>query len=339
MCVSGGLAQEMLPCHCITMLPPFDLNSPADWLSLGPRLVGLTFIYAGAIKAIAPHTFQNHLRSLGWLRWNLVSPAVTAATGLEAGWGVALLTGAATAFVYPATIMMLVVLTFTSWWGVHSGKAKDCGCYGGYIQPSISQSISINATFALLIALAWAARTPSLAVSWWQLALILVVGIGLAGMAEAAQRFENRNGRLMFDTSPLKIGRKWKHAWADGATTGVNGEVLVAYLGTNCPYCSQFVKVANAMVQSPTLPRVVGVISAPDEEVQAYINDYGIRFPVSTVSQSLMGRLTRAVPTAVIVKSGRIEDMWIGNMPPAIVDRFRDAFFPNLAKPVARVAG
>jgi len=86
------------------------------------------------------------------------------------------------------------------------------------------------------------------------------------------------------------------------------------------------------MVQSPTLPRVVGVIAAPDAEVKSYIDNYGIRFPVSTVSQSLMGRLVRGVPTAVIVESGAIKEMWIGNMPPAIVDRFRDAFFPNLAK-------
>lgn len=312
-----------------------ELSTPADWLTLGPRLVGLTFIYAGAIKAIAPHTFQNHLRSLGWIRWNLVSPAVTAAAGLEVAWGVALLTGAAPALVYPATLLLLGVLTSISWWGVRSGKAKDCGCYGGYVQPSISQSIALNATFALLIGAAWAARTPTLEITWWQLALVLIAGIGSAGLAEAAQRFENKNGRLMFDTSPLKVGKKWKHSWADGATADVDGEVIVAYLGTNCPYCSQFVKVANAMVQSPKLPRVVGVIAAPDDEVKAYIDSYGIRFPVSTVSQSLMGRLTRAVPTAVIVNAGKIEEMWIGNMPPLIVDRFRDAFFPDLAKQVA----
>lgn len=316
------------------MILAFDPSSTADWLSLGPRLVGLTFIYAGAIKAIAPHTFQNHLRSFGWIRWNLVNPAVTAAAGLEAAWGVALLTGAATAFVYPVTILLLVVLTSISWWGVRSGKAKDCGCYGGYIQPSIYQSIAINATFGLLIVAAWATRTPTLDVAPWQIALVLIVGLGLAGLAYAAQRYENKNGKLMFDTSPLKVGNKWKHSWADGATTDVNGEVLVAYLGTNCPYCSQFVKVANAMIQSPTLPRVVGVIAAPDDEVKSYIDNYGIRFPVSTVSQSLMGRLVRGVPTAVIVESGAIKEMWIGNMPPAIVDRFRDAFFPNLAKVV-----
>ena len=317
------------------MIPAFDFSSPSDWLTLGPKLVGLTFIYAGAIKAIAPHTFQNHLRSLGWIPFNRLTPAVTAAAGLEAGWGVALLTGAATAIVYPLTVLLLIVLSSISWWGVKSGKAKDCGCYGGYIQPSIGQSIGINATFSLLTIAAWMARAPTLSIAWWQIVLIVVVGGGLAGLAYAAQQFENKNGRLMFDTSPLKVGKKWKHAWADGGTTEVKGEVLVAYLGTNCPYCSQFVKVGNAMVQSPKLPRVVGVISAPDAEVKDYIEKYGIRFPVSTVSQSMFGRLTRAVPTVAIVKAGVIEKTWAGNMPPEIVDRFRDAFFPDIAKQVA----
>lgn len=313
------------------MTPGFDTGTSA-LMTIGPRIVGATFIYTGIIKAIAPHTFQNHLSSLGWIPWKFLRPAVTAAAGLEAAWGLALVTGAAPAVFYPATIALLAILTAISWWGVRSGKAKDCGCYGGYIQPSISQSMAINATFIALIALAWRFTTPTMDAALWQITLIVVGGILLAGLTETAQRFESSTGNPMIDTNPLKVGERWKHRWADGATAGIDGEVLVAYLGPNCPYCSQFVKVANAMVQSPTLPKVVGVMSAPDPQVAEYVKNYEVRFPVVTVSQSLMGRLTRAVPTAVLVKSGKIEDMWVGNMPPAIVDRFRDAFFPSLAK-------
>ncbi len=311
---------------------------PSTWLTIGPRLVGATFIYTGIIKAIAPHTFQNHLSSLGWIPWKLQRPAVTAAAGVEGAWGIALLAGAAPALFYPATIALLVVLTTISWWGVRSGKAKDCGCYGGYIQPSIAQSMAINATLIAFLAIAWEFTNPTMDAALWQITLIVVAGIALAGLAETAQRFESTTGKPMFDTNPLKVGEPWKHRWADGATAGMDGEVLVAYLGTNCPYCSQFVKVANAMVQSPTLPRVIGVMSAPDPQVAEYVKNYEVRFPVVTVSQSLMGRLTRAVPTAVIVESGKIQEMWVGNMPPAIVDRFRDAFFPSMAKPVPEPA-
>ena len=241
-------------------------------------------------------------------------------------------TSAASGIVLPMTIALLAILTSVSWWGVKSGKAKDCGCYGGFIQPSIRQSMLMNAGFASLAAIAWLAGDRELAIAGWQALVILTGTVAVAGLAVASQRFDEKNGKPMFDTSPLKVGAKWKHSWADGATRSTQGEVIVAYLGTNCPFCSQFVKVANVMVQSPALPRVVGVMAAPDAQVASYTKDYDIRFPVVTISDSLMGRMVRAVPTAVIVESGRIREMWVGHMPPAIVDRFRDAFFPELAK-------
>jgi hypothetical protein len=316
-----------------------DLNvTTADILTVGPRLVGLTFIWSGAIKSIAPHTFRNHLGSLGWIPWKYQAAAVTAAAGFEVAWGMALLSGIAPRFVYPATVLLLIVFTAISWWGVRSGKAKDCGCYGGYIQPSITQSIALNATFSALVIIAWVSRTPTFEAHWWQAALILIGGIPAALIAFLAQRQEMTTGKLMFDTSPLKVGNTWRHGWADGKTSKAEGETIVAYLGTNCPYCSQFVKVANAIVQSPALPRVIGVIAAPESEVNAYKEKLDIRFPVTTVSQSLMGRLTRAVPTCVIVDSGKIKEMWVGNMPPTFVDRFRDAFFPTAKEHVAQAA-
>jgi hypothetical protein len=311
---------------------PFQL---ADWLTLGPILVGLIFVWTGAIKAIAPQTFRNHLQSLGWIPWKFLSSAVTAASALEVAWGMALVTGAARLVVYPATVLLLMILTAISWWGVRTGKAEDCGCYGGYIQPSIKQSIALNTAFAILVVAAWIGGRPDAAISAWQIAVIVVSAVGVGLLAWSAQRFEAGKGRPLLDTNPLKIGKKWRHRWAHGATEKLDGEILVAYLGANCPYCSQFVKVANAMVQSPSLPRVVGVMAASEPQVKAYIQDYGIRFPVATVSRSLMSRLANAVPSVVIVESGRIKDMWVGSMPPAVVDRVRDAFFPNLAKQVA----
>ncbi|HVF39491.1 MAG TPA: MauE/DoxX family redox-associated membrane protein [Gemmatimonadaceae bacterium] len=309
----------------------------ADWMTIGPRLVGATFIWAGAIKAIAPHTFNSHLGSLRWPD-RFLSITVAGAAGLEAGWGVALLSGLAPRFFYPATIVLLAVLTSISLWGVRSGRASDCGCYGGFIQPSIWQSAGLNATFIALIVAAWVVRRPGADWDLWKVGVSLLVTLALGLLSWHAYHFEMKNGRLLFDTNPLKIGRRWKHSWAGGATAGIEGEMLVAFLGPNCPYCTQFVRFANAIVQSPELPRVVGVIAAPKDQVTSYIREQNIRFPVATVSSSLMGRLARAVPTAVIVNEGKIETMWIGNMPPQFVDRFRDAFFPDIAKKVAAVS-
>lgn len=311
-------------------------SSTADWIALGPRLVGATFIWAGAIKAYAPHNFRTHLNSLGWIPRNLAEPAVTAAAGLEVAWGIALLTGIAPAFFYPATVGLLIALTFISWWGVHTGKAEDCGCYGGYIQPSIGQSAGLNGLFAALCIIASFATIPTTGAALWQGALIGVGGIVAAAVAEYALRFERKTGQVKFQKSPLQVGNRWRDSWADGLTSRIEGEMLVAFLGPNCPYCTQFVKVANVIVQSPELPRVVGVVAASNEKASEYIKDNRINFPVARVSQSLMNRLARAVPTAVVVDRGKIQNMWIGNMPPTFVDRFRDAFFPNAAESAAK---
>jgi len=308
----------------------------AQWTSLGPRIVGATFLWTAVIKAIAPGTFYRHLASLGWIPGRLLWPAVTAAAGFEAGWGVALILGFAPEPVLPATVVLLIVFSAISWWGVRSGKAADCGCYGGLIQPSIAQSLGLNSLFAALVVAAWLVPVAATQVALWKIFISVAAAISAGAVAEFARRYPHKHGRELFDLNPFKAGRKWRHSWAGGATSkNTSDEMLVAYLGANCPYCTRFVTIANAMVQSPVLPRVFGVVGSSREQMDAYVAEKGIRFPVSAISPSLMGRLAQSVPTAVLVRDGRIERVWIGNMPADFVDRFRRAFFPDPAPDAA----
>ncbi|MBA3404483.1 MAG: hypothetical protein H0U13_07365 [Gemmatimonadaceae bacterium] len=158
----------------------------------------------------------------------------------------------------------------------------------------------------------------------------VAAALAVGSLAEFARRYPDKHGHALFDLNPIKVGRKWRHSWAGGATFGITSdEMLVAYLGPDCPYCTNFVTIANAMVQSPRPPRVVGVVGASKERLDSFITDKGIRFPMSTISPTLMGRLAQMVPTAVLVKSGKIERIWVGHMPVDFVDRFKRAFFPD----------
>src|SRR5512141_2576913 len=92
------------------------------WLDVAVRLVGVTFLWTGMIKAIAPGNFQQHLGSLGlfpfsWLEW-----IVAAVAGMELGLGAALLLGVGSRVIIPATLALLVILSSISVWGVQSGK-------------------------------------------------------------------------------------------------------------------------------------------------------------------------------------------------------------------------
>jgi hypothetical protein len=304
--------------------------SNSHWLSLGAKLVGLTFIWTGAIKAVAPHTFQSHLDSLGWISPRRTRMAVAAVAGLEVGLGVALVIGTATSLIYPFGILLLVVLSAASWWGVQSGKAIDCGCYGGFADPSIKQSIGMNAVFALLLLVAWITAPRSVSVTTLDAGVVGAFAVVAAGLAAYAQRYNARTGRLLVDTNPLKVSARWRDKWAGGATRNHDGEMIVAFLGPDCPFCAQWVRMGNAISQSPKLPRVFGVVAATRDKHESFVRENGIKFPVSNISQSLMGRLAQSVPTTVLVKGGRIEKTWIGSAPPPeFVDRLKDAFFPN----------
>src|SRR6476661_5389526 len=125
--------------------------TPQFWIMLAVRLVGVTFLWTGAIKAIAPRNFQQHLGSLGWVPYRWLEWTVAVITAVELGLGAALVLGVGMQVVLPATAALLVVLSCVSWWGVQTGKTADCGCYGGYIQPSIWQSPGLNATFAAVV--------------------------------------------------------------------------------------------------------------------------------------------------------------------------------------------
>jgi hypothetical protein len=305
-----------------------DIRSPETWLLAGQSIVGATFLWAGAIKAVAPHVFSAHLTQLGWIPPRLRSHAVLLAAGSESAWGGALILGVAPAFILPATAVLLAFFTAISWWGVKSGKTTDCGCYGGYVVPSIAQSIALNAALAALVIAAWLALPQSMETSLWKTIVISVVGLAAGAFALVSQRFLAKHGRFMIDMSPLKVGRRWRSSWG-AAPDGEVRELLVSYLGPDCPHCRKWVRVLNAMQQTPDLPRVAGVVATSHEELEDFVVTLGIRFPITTISQTLMNRLVWGVPTTVLVSAGRIQQQWSGNMPPDFYGRFRHAFFPT----------
>ena len=166
-----------------------NFSSPASWLIVGPWIVGATFLWTGAIKAIAPHVFSAHLARLGWIPPRLNGYAVVASAGLETAWGAALMLGVAPSLLLPATVVLLAILTSISWWGVKSGRTTDCGCYGGFVEPSISQSIVVNAGLGALVIAAWLVVPHSLSTPVWKLGATGIAGLAAAGLAAGSQRF------------------------------------------------------------------------------------------------------------------------------------------------------
>lgn len=292
----------------------------------GPLVVGLTFISSGVIKAIAPHVFQTHLSKLGWIPWKLIPGSVVAAAAAETGWGAALIFRTAPAVMIPVTIVALVVFTVITVWSVKSGRTTDCGCYGGYVVPSMGQSVGLNGVFILLLLVTPVHSTITFGGDVWKTIVAIVAAIASGTLAHAGLRRLAKTGEFLISTSPLKVGRAWSSRW--GTPLSHDGEHLVSFLGPDCPHCKAWVRVLNVVYGKDGLPSVDGVVATSNEKLQEFSDTSGIRFPVHIIPQTLMNRLVYGVPTTVLVTDGRIINMWSGNMPPEFYNRFRDAYFP-----------
>jgi hypothetical protein len=304
-----------------------SLNTTAALSIAGPLIVGLTFVSSGVIKAVAPHVFRTHLSNLGWLPWKLIPAAVVAAAAIETGWGVALMLRTAPQVMIPVTIVALVALTGITWWSVRSGRTTDCGCYGGYVVPSLGESVALNAAFILLLLITPVVGGSTFGASNWKLIVAAVAAVASGILAAVGLETLKKTGNFLIDTSPLKVGRAWRNRW--GTEISDEGEHLVSFLGPDCPHCKQWVRVLNAVSQTPGLPAVTGVVATTDEKLDEFVTSSGIRFPMHVISQSLMNRLVYGVPTTVMIANGRISNAWTGHIAPEFYNRFRDAYFPS----------
>ena len=301
-----------------------------NWRLFAPALAGLLLIVTGLIKATGPNTFAAHLAALGFVPRNKIRTAVVLAAGGEVFWGLSLLTRLAPGIVVPLSVVLLILLSGISWSGVRTGKTKDCGCYGGYVEPSINQSLLINAVLVLGLILSWTTGRLSSDISLPKLAIATLGGGIIAVVCYLIQNYEISQGRAFLRLSPIQQGKTWKNGWIGvDEIPQRNGETLVTFLSPDCPFCGQWVRVANVMGRSSDLPTVLGVVAVGDARKDRFAEENGIGFPIVTVSPSTMARLTEAVPTTALVRSGVVTDVWIGQVPPAFVQRFARAFFPE----------
>jgi hypothetical protein len=298
-------------------------------LAIGPILVGAVLLWTGVIKSVAPYSFREHLKSLGRIPPTALSTAVVLAAALEATWGTALIVNVLPSLVLPLSAGMLGILTTISWWGVKSGKASDCGCYGGFIEPSIGQSAAINGTFAALLIAWWMTGLAQVQTPAWKIIILAAVLLIVGGFAALSLQSERRNGRPIVDTNPLKVGARWNDRWAGRAGEKQPREFLVSWLGPDCSYCKQWVKAANAISQSDELPPIYGVAAAPQARIDEFMKEYEILFPVRRIPDSVFRRLVRGVPMTVRIVDGRVAEIWGSRMPMEFVVRMKTAFFPE----------
>jgi hypothetical protein len=301
-----------------------------NWRPLGAIIVGIVLVATSLMKVAAPFSFYRHVARLGLKIGVPLRIVVPFAIGFEGAWGTALLIGLAPHFTLPMTALGLMLLTGLTWWSIRSGKTEDCGCYGGFITPSIAQSVALNGLYFVLVALAWASLPPESVFPMWKVGTVILAGILIGGTAEYALGSEFRTGVPLFTPSPLKVGQRWRRRWAGSATLMPGMPQILSYLGPDCPYCQRWVRALNIIHESPDLPQVTAILASSQGKIEDFVKETGVRFPIATIPQARMQRLASLVPTTVLVENDVIQDVWGGaQLSEDFSERFKAAFFPS----------
>ena len=273
-------------------------------------IVGLVFLVTGSVKALDSRRFTEHLFGLELLPPEIMVYLAFGFVGIECGLGFALVVHAFPKYLICSTILLLGCLSAITIWSYKTGKTQECGCYGGLALVTPEQSLLLNLGYILLLGLALYFPVENYQTALWKgiiACLLICVGTALAFRSEQTP---------IVNLSALLPGKPWRKRWLDGdAFNLVLGAYFIVFLGRDCPYCKQRIPALNVLNAQPHRPPVIGVMAIEAPEIEQFKRGLRIHFPILSMNKLLFSFLAEGVPTAVLVKDGKIETVEMGKMP------------------------
>ncbi|MBU2646284.1 hypothetical protein KKI24_16375 [bacterium] len=269
-------------------------------------LIGCVFLFAGVTKVVYSRPFIVHIRNLGILPRSLNETAASLFIQLECAIG-----GALVLYVFPGELIPILIglilgLSILSAWGVASGRVDDCGCYGGWLNLSLKQSLGLNAIYLLLLIVSWRLQENDPPVLMWKVGVV----VGIIILSNFLIR-RSANSPL-FDISPIQVGRRWQSQWV--TPEYLNGDpvaYLYIFMAHRCQMCRSWQPYVTNLLGRAGMP--LPVLVFPDDSGDMDIWDETI--PVQKIKPVPFRYLVYRTPTAVLVKNGRIENKWVARFP------------------------
>ena len=301
-------------------------------------IVGLVFLVTGTVKALSSRKFIEHIAQLGVIPGKIIVPTAIAFIGLECALGAALILHTYPEWLVPGTLGLLILLSLVTIWSTSSGRTEDCGCYGGIAIVTPTQSVLLNLGYITLMGLAWYYPVANYETAGWKWILSLI--FLAAAMVSAQKSIANP----VIDLTFLKAGKQWQTKWlANGPYDLQQGNQFIVFLSQDCPYCKRWVPFLNIMNAQSHLPSVTGVMILNNEEIQEFKTKHLVHFPVVSMNKLLYNYIVDGVPTAAVVKDGKVESVAIGEMPPEyakeIQSFYRATVFNRQPEKTAKFAG
>lgn len=277
---------------------------------LATFIVGLVFLVTGTVKALSSKKFIEHIFQYRIFSQQLVTPIAVSFIGIECALGTALILHEFPEWLVPGTAILLVLLSIITFWSTSTGRTEDCGCYGGLAVITPTQSILLNLVYISLMGLAFYYPVANYETATWQWIVTLVLFV--LGILFAQQSQQNP----LVDFSYLKEGKQWKKSWLKNSPQDLQkGNHFIVFLGPECPYCKQWVPLLNIMNANPALPNVMGMMTLNEAEIKEFQSKHLVHFPVVNMNKILFNYMVDGVPTAALVKDGKIDNISMGQMP------------------------
>jgi thioredoxin-related protein len=291
-------------------------------------IVGLVFLITGLAKSLSSKTFvvhiskyAGHIPMFRLASFQIVQQTAYIFIGLECALGAGLILHLFSQWIIPCSIFLLLSLSLlTIWATIISNITEDCGCYGGLLVVTPVQSIVLNMLYVLLLCLAQIYSRLDYQASIWQYALFII--LFFLGYVLSIYSF----GQPLFDFLQLKSGKDWKSGWLEEDFKMNQGSYFIVFLSKDCPYCKRWTPLLNVMSIQKNLPQVIGVVSLESDQLEAFKTEYLIRFPIFKMKKLLFKNMVDGVPTAVLIKNGKILEKWEGEIPKEFFEEIKQFY-------------
>jgi uncharacterized membrane protein YphA (DoxX/SURF4 family) len=283
---------------------------------LAGRALGVVFLTAGVLKALAPMAFSQEIAQYGIITNPIATGLVAYAIVIvECGLGAALLVNLRPRISLSIGALLLLMFLGAIGWAWATGSTAECGCFGPW-KRTPPQAFAEDLAILVIVPWAWWGRrftqAPTNALKLALVGLGVASGImipAVASMTGAAEPgAKGVVGSDVFKT--LEV--------SDLSVNLATGEHLVLLMSTTCPHCQAAVPDVNALAGDQRLPKVVAVAMNDRVERGLFREDYSAQYPIGEISQqAVYALLKKDLPRLFLVRDGRIVAVWDGKIPTA----------------------
>jgi len=283
-------------------------------LQFTTSIIGAVFAFTGLIKALNARLFYVQIKRLGVLPIRLVPLCLLLLIELECAVGSALLMNIAPEYTIPIAVVLLMVFSLVSLWGLWSRRMKTCGCYGNFFWMPVNYSIFLNIGYTALLILAWLSiPTIQSDVPLWKYGAVMLI-IGLSGfMTKQSIR------KPIWDFSVLKKGRNLNPKWFKHSDINLmKGSHFLAFLNLTCSECKRWVSVLDKTHLSALTFEVTCVFEKPGNPSDCEFVETQLQTHPFTHVFLEAGKfrfLASQLPVGILLQEGKIMNVWQFDFP------------------------